>query len=1075
MNLLVYAAHLASQPATRRRCLASLLWKASRGRCFRLLGAWLLVMVLLPARPGLAQTPVPSTEAAAVQEENQLVELAQQVVDRMSPEQRIGQLFVVMLPGREVTINSDFVDLIYTRAIGGVLLSPLAGNFSNARGVNTPRQVAVLTNQLQALAYGVLLPEEHAMDPVPIAPWPPRDRVLYLPDGTAKAPGNLPLLIGVLQSGDDLPATSLRRGFTPLPSPLAMGASWNRDLVEQTGEIVGRELRAVGFNLLLGPNLDVFRSGNVEKVNTLGLYTFGSNPHWVSQLGRAFIEGVHDGSNGRVATVAGSFPGQGNTDRVPDAEIATIQSSQAELRQNALPPFLAVTRQISSLLDPAGDPGAADLLMTSHMRYTGLQGGDSRGRPLSLAPELRTILRQEGLADWQSQGGLIMSGPLAAPALRRYFEEAGAEEYRRVAQDAFVAGNDLLLLADPSSDSVSPTYVQTLRATLDAFLTLYAEDRDFADRVDAAARRIVRLKLGLYRTAVDPAALSAPALQSELPAAVIPLPSVLVTESDVGVLASEERVEAEQQMGELARSAITLLYPDPATQTVPVPPAFNQTDQILIFTDFRLQRECLTCEQEPSIGPDTLALLIERLYGSQSTGVIDPAKIVSRTFVELTALLDSLEAAAPAAPADPSAMSLFLPTPTPTRLPSEGSPPPPSDLESGAGAASTDVASRTLAALRNADWIVFVMLDVAGDYTSLAVKRLLGDHATLLTDQKTVVLAAQAPYYLDATEMSRLTAYLGVYSKTPPFLESAVHALFRRYLPVGAPPVDVPGTRFSTLSERLLPDPALPLGLTIEESDGTALARSNALPPLDERPTVEPGKILRLRAGPIRDLNGNPVPDGTQVSFELRYEGEEAGLVIGPVATRSGSAVYEVTLERSGVLRASARSHAASSGDGISLVVLPPALPAPALLSPALPSAALPSAALLSPSLLSPTAAVTLALQTPPADPAELTLARSPAPDRANVLTLVIALMTLLITLSLLLIVQIRVLSRPALVKHLLWATIFGLAGYILYAVGLVPGGTWLRSYLGLLGVPIVVFIPMLIPLLWLQLRSEER
>jgi beta-N-acetylhexosaminidase len=323
--------------------------------------------------------------------------------------------------------------------------------------------------------------------------------------------------------------------------------------------------------------------------------------------------------------------------------------------------------------------------------------------------------------------------------------------------------------------------------------------------------------------------------------------------------------------------------------------------------------------------------------------------------------------------------------------------------------------------------------------------------------------------------MSRLTAYLGVYSKTPPFLESAVHALFRRYLPVGAPPVDVPGTRFSTLSERLLPDPALPLGLTIEESDGTALARSNALPPLDERPTVEPGKILRLRAGPIRDLNGNPVPDGTQVSFELRYEGEEAGLVIGPVATRSGSAVYEVTLERSGVLRASARSHAASSGDGISLVVLPPALLSPALLSPALPSAALPSAALLSPSLLSPTAAVTLALQTPPADPAELTLARSPAPDRANVLTLVIALMTLLITLSLLLIVQIRVLSRPALVKHLLWATIFGLAGYILYAVGLVPGGTWLRSYLGLLGVPIVVFIPMLIPLLWLQLRSEER
>jgi hypothetical protein len=133
-------------------------------------------------------------------------------------------------------------------------------------------------------------------------------------------------------------------------------------------------------------------------------------------------------------------------------------------------------------------------------------------------------------------------------------------------------------------------------------------------------------------------------------APIVPLPNVLATDTDLSVLASEERIAAEQQMGQIAREAITLLYPDPATQTAPVPPAFSATDNILVFTDFRLQRECATCEQEPSVGPDEVARIIERLYGSQSAGVIDPNNIVSKTFVELTALLDSLDQRRPHLP-----------------------------------------------------------------------------------------------------------------------------------------------------------------------------------------------------------------------------------------------------------------------------------------------------------------------------------------------------------------------------------------------------------------------------------------
>jgi beta-N-acetylhexosaminidase len=363
-----------------------------------------------------------------------------------------------------------------------------------------------------------------------------------------------------------------------------------------------------------------------------------------------------------------------------------------------------------------------------------------------------------------------------------------------------------------------------------------------------------------------------------------------------------------------------------------------------------------------------------------------------------------------------------------------------------------DVNQKTLAAIQAADWIIFVMLDVAPATapTSTAVKRLLSEHSDLLEDQKAVVLALQAPYYLDATEMSKLTAYFGVYSKTSPFLESAIHALFRRYPPMGAPPVDVPGTRFANLNARLLPDPALQIVLTVEDSDGKVIATNAGEPTAEERPTVVAGSLMRLRLGPILDLNGHPVPDGTVVTFDLRYEAEDVALTMEPVLTRNGMAVREVTPDRGGILQISARSHNASSGAGLGIVVIPPVTPTPAPVT-----------------LITPEEA-------PPAVDSGA-LGRSATLHRANLLTLSIALLTLVVVLSLLLIVQIRVLPRPTLVHNMLWATIFGLAGYILYGIGLFPGGAWLRANVGVWGTPVTVLIPMLLPLLWLQLRGEDK
>ena len=116
-----------------------------------------------------------------------------------------------------------------------------------------------------------------------------------------------------------------------------------------------------------------------------------------------------------------------------------------------------------------------------------------------------------------------------------------------------------------------------------------------------------------------------------------------------------------------------------------------------------------------------------------------------------------------------------------------------------------------------------------------------------------MVLALHGPYFLDATEISNLNGYYGVYSKTQPFLESAVRALFRAFTPAGAPPVSVAGTRFGSLSERMQPDPARPIDLRVlsgesEVAAGEVGAESAPLP------AVDVGTVIRVRAGPVYDF-----------------------------------------------------------------------------------------------------------------------------------------------------------------------------------------------------------------------------
>jgi Beta-glucosidase-related glycosidases len=157
-------------------------------------------------------------------------------LSRMPPAARVGQLFIVTFPGTDTAETSAIYDLIVNERIGGVLLSPDNGNILNEG--NAPAQVATLTSQLQRLAW------DAAQIPLPVS------------EGKTATSPYVPLFIAVRQ-GERIGLPTLPiSGTTPLPSPMAIGATWNPAHAEAVGQIVGKELHALGINLFLGPMLE---------------------------------------------------------------------------------------------------------------------------------------------------------------------------------------------------------------------------------------------------------------------------------------------------------------------------------------------------------------------------------------------------------------------------------------------------------------------------------------------------------------------------------------------------------------------------------------------------------------------------------------------------------------------------------------------------------------------------------------------------------------------------------------------------------------------------------------------------
>src|SRR5690606_891534 len=135
----------------------------------------------------------------------------------------------------------------------------------------------------------------------------------------------------------------------------------------------------------------------------------------------------------------------------------------------------------------------------------------------------------------------------------------------------------------------------------------------------------------------------------------------------------------------------------------PLPAAPQPGERILVISDDRSYLECDGCTAQPAISITALEETMLRLYGPDATGQLQPEQLQSLSFIQLNQLLND------------------------TASPTE--------------------AQATEAAIAEADWLIFAMLDIeVGRYeNSDAVKQFLRLRSDRLRSKRIVVLALNAP------------------------------------------------------------------------------------------------------------------------------------------------------------------------------------------------------------------------------------------------------------------------------------------------------------------------------------------
>lgn len=121
---------------------------------------------------------------------------------------------------------------------------------------------------------------------------------------------------------------------TAFPAAVMLAATWNRTLGHDYGYALGRDSRARGVNIILGPAVNIYRSPR----NSRNFEYMGEDPYLAAQMSGQYIEGVQQ-NPGVIACVkhfAANNPETGRYDVSSDVDERTLQEIYLPAFRNAV-------------------------------------------------------------------------------------------------------------------------------------------------------------------------------------------------------------------------------------------------------------------------------------------------------------------------------------------------------------------------------------------------------------------------------------------------------------------------------------------------------------------------------------------------------------------------------------------------------------------------------------------------------------------------------------------------------------------------------------------------------------------
>jgi len=337
---------------------------------------------------------------------------------QMSLEEKIGQMLLSGIPGEVFGVQAG--RLVSQYHIGGVVYF--------GENTHTAAQALRLSQDLQAAAAA----SAHA----------------------------IPLFIAVDHEGGKV--FRFRQDLTHFPNFMALGAANSPDVAALAASAAAQELRAVGINTSLGPDLDV----NNQPFNpVIGVRSLGSFPERVAQIGAAYLQGLQAGG---VIGAVKHFPGHGATLTDSHTDLPLVDKTAEQLAQEDLAPFKIAIAQETGMV------------MVAHIAYPHI---DPSRAPASLSPVIiGQLLRQQLGYD-----GVVVTDAMSMGAIAsRYPPDQAA-----------------VLAAQAGCDLLAYTSAETAIAAYQALLSATQDGRLPVAQVDASVRRVLRLKAryGLFAAA----------------------------------------------------------------------------------------------------------------------------------------------------------------------------------------------------------------------------------------------------------------------------------------------------------------------------------------------------------------------------------------------------------------------------------------------------------------------------------------------------------------------------------------------------------------------------------------------